>query len=1051
MRIVLDLQACQSPQGEHRDEHRYLLSLARAIAQYAGEHEIFVILSDLFPDTTELLQKTLAAYVPESNIAILPLSEPHGNVGEARAWLPAAAAHIRQAYLAQLQADVVYVFGLRGAHEAQDCALDDEMHASPPAMIGVYDLRHPISAAGLSAGIRNANMLIFPSASQAQEAAEICGLEPARVVSISAIDSGLAKHALAPGHVSALKQRLGLDKDFLLYAGGAEHGDNVEKLIQAYAHLPALTSMRYQLAIACDLSDSVHQRLISATQKYRLSAEDIVFIDASSTGEMIALYQQCALFIAPSLRDGLHLPLREALACGAAAIASNQLGIAEIIGFEEALFDAREATSISRKIQQVLSDEVLRRKLRQRGLDRAALHTWEISAKSVLAATKAHHDGLPAPVTAQQHARPRLAYLVADIRTGEAFSATLSLLKQLARFYEIDIVHTDDAAPEQEDQFPFAVHALSQFKQASSQYQRLLYHFRATARHAPMLQLMAEYPGVLILHDFHLGKVFHQLESEGEKLALTEALYQSHGYAALEFEQFEDRAQLASRYPCSKELLKRAKGVIVHSDSVKDQATQWYGAGMTAGWRTVALPMAAGFDADAGADHGDRQFPALSGELCHDAIEEFFQRFRPDQQRELLAALNDLPYRATSQEWVDARVSIDSIWPEKNTRKILVDISELAKHDAKSGIQRVVRSILHVLLLHPPQGYRIEPVHLVAGSYWYARRFTSRLVGAHTLPDEPAVFHRDDIFLGLDLSPEGIPQQQAQLLNMRNHGVRLFFVVYDLLPVLRPDRFAHGVSVNFSAWLGTILRVSDGLLCISAAVADEVKTWLAQNGDAQQSQAKRKKPAHIDYFHLGVDMPEPDAEAPESKRQSPSTIPSLLMVGTLEPRKGHAQALAACELLWEREIDMQLLIVGKQGWMTEQLAEKIRSHRELGKRLFWHEAATDDRLLELYRTSSALLAASEGEGFGLPLIEAAQYGLPVIARNLPVFREVAGDHAYYFDGLSDITLADALQRWLALSASGQAPLSADMRRLSWAECAQQLLALILDSAGSTDQ
>ena len=60
--------------------------------------------------------------------------------------------------------------------------------------------------------------------------------------------------------------------------------------------------------------------------------------------------------------------------------------------------------------------------------------------------------------------------------------------------------------------------------------------------------------------------------------------------------------------------------------------------------------------------------------------------------------------------------------------------------------------------------------------------------------------------------------------------------------------------------------------------------------------------------------------------------------------------------------------------------------------------------------SSSLIAASECEGFGLPLIEAARQGLPVIARDIPVFREVAGDHAFYYSAGRPEELADALER-----------------------------------------
>jgi glycosyltransferase involved in cell wall biosynthesis len=123
--------------------------------------------------------------------------------------------------------------------------------------------------------------------------------------------------------------------------------------------------------------------------------------------------------------------------------------------------------------------------------------------------------------------------------------------------------------------------------------------------------------------------------------------------------------------------------------------------------------------------------------------------------------------------------------------------------------------------------------------------------------------------------------------------------------------------------------------------------------------------------------------------------------------------------------------------MVETVAERMKNHPELGKRLFWLAGISDEMLLKLYTGAAALLAPSEGEGFGLPLIEAAQHGIPIIARSLPVFREVAGTHAHYFDGREPADLAAAVDAWLVLHRAGQAPASTGMPWLTWDQSALQ--------------
>jgi glycosyltransferase involved in cell wall biosynthesis len=93
----------------------------------------------------------------------------------------------------------------------------------------------------------------------------------------------------------------------------------------------------------------------------------------------------------------------------------------------------------------------------------------------------------------------------------------------------------------------------------------------------------------------------------------------------------------------------------------------------------------------------------------------------------------------------------------------------------------------------------------------------------------------------------------------------------------------------------------------------------------------------------------------------------------------------------------------------------------------------------VYETCCALIAASEYEGFGLPLIEAAQHKLPIVARDIPVFREVAGVYAYWFSGADGASLAQALSGWLELYRNGKVPDSSDMPWLTWEQSTHQLL------------
>lgn len=298
-----------------------------------------------------------------------------------------------------------------------------------------------------------------------------------------------------------------------------------------------------------------------------------------------------------------------------------------------------------------------------------------------------------------------------------------------------------------------------------------------------------------------------------------------------------------------------------------------------------------------------------------------------------------------------------------------------------------------------------------------------------------------DIFVGLDLQPAIVPQQQPLLQEWRRMGVKVCFIIYDLLPVIAPEYFFPGARPSHHAWLATVSEF-DGVVCISRAVADEYREWLDHYGP------DRITPLEIDWFHLGCD-PEMGPAGSDALPAEADVLlarlrktPSFLSVATVEPRKGFRQTLDAMEMLWAKGVDANFVIVGKPGWMMDDFIARLQTHPELDERLFWLQGINDDYLFAVYGACRYLIAASQGEGFGLPLIEAARYKLPVLARDIPVFREVAGDAASYFPNSKDpAVLARAIETLLKPKEGVGKPRR--IKWLTWAQSADDLLACIL--------
>jgi hypothetical protein len=235
------------------------------------------------------------------------------------------------------------------------------------------------------------------------------------------------------------------------------------------------------------------------------------------------------------------------------------------------------------------------------------------------------------------------------------------------------------------------------------------------------------------------------------------------------------------------------------------------------------------------------------------------------------------------------------------------------------------------------------------------------------------------------------------------------------------------------------------LICISADVANQLRQWLDVYGP------DRPTPLAIAHFPLGSDIEASVAttgfddddvaivDAVRARR-------TFLMVGTVEPRKGHHQAVEAFDQVWREGLDVSLAIVGKRGWMTDHVEALIEAHPEYQHRLIRIDDASDELLEALYGQCAALLAASRGEGFGLPIVEAARHGIPIIARDIPVFREVAREGAHYFWGDAPSDLATAIREWVVVAAEGNAADPKVAWRTDWATSTQCLIAAIKGQA-----
>lgn len=299
----------------------------------------------------------------------------------------------------------------------------------------------------------------------------------------------------------------------------------------------------------------------------------------------------------------------------------------------------------------------------------------------------------------------------------------------------------------------------------------------------------------------------------------------------------------------------------------------------------------------------------------------------------------------------------------------------------------------------------------------------------------PLEIRPGDVFLMLDSSWHVDFYALAE--SMKAQGIRIVSVIYDLIPLTHSQFCDAGLTRVFDRWFDWVVRTADGFIAISETIRDEVRAEVVRRLGAEEAQKRL-----FDHFYLGseLDLVEQEQKPdPALVKVFESDAPVYLMVSTIEPRKNHAYLLRAFEQLWAKGSQARLCIIGKIGWKSEDLIGVIHRHPRLNRQLFMFNRLDDTGLEYAYAKARALVFPSHAEGFGLPLVEAMQRGLPVMASDIPVFREIGQDFMAYFDLDDPASLARLVE---AYEAGGGFPAAGSLEQwcwIGWREASLQLL------------
>lgn len=215
-------------------------------------------------------------------------------------------------------------------------------------------------------------------------------------------------------------------------------------------------------------------------------------------------------------------------------------------------------------------------------------------------------------------------------------------------------------------------------------------------------------------------------------------------------------------------------------------------------------------------------------------------------------------------------------------------------------------------------------------------------------------------------------------------GVRPVFFIHDLIPITHPEHCREGEEEKHRQRMRTALETGTGIIGNSRATLDQLNEFAAKEDLAQLPQI---------WSWLGGANLRPTAQS------LPPARPYFVVLGTIEGRKNHLLLLNIWrQLIAELGAEApQLKIIGQRGWEADQVFAMLDRNRSLQDHIIEINDCTDDALPDHLAHARALLFPSVTEGYGLPLIEALAQAVPVIASNIPIFREISGGIPDYLD------------------------------------------------------
>jgi glycosyltransferase involved in cell wall biosynthesis len=248
---------------------------------------------------------------------------------------------------------------------------------------------------------------------------------------------------------------------------------------------------------------------------------------------------------------------------------------------------------------------------------------------------------------------------------------------------------------------------------------------------------------------------------------------------------------------------------------------------------------------------------------------------------------------------------------------------------------------------------------------------------------------------------------------LRRLGARPIIVIHDLIPVTHPEYCRPGERERHVTRMKCAINISAGIVANSQQTLNVLE-------DFGRRHRLPLPPSLVALLAGGIPN--------QALAARPMSAPYFVILGTIEPRKNHWMLLQ----IWRRLVETmgkgapKLVVIGQRGWECENVVDLLERTTQLKQSVIELPSCSDEELSTYLHHAQALLFPSFAEGYGMPITEALSIGVPVIASDLAVFREIAGDVPEYIEPLDGKKWQQVIADY---TASTSAPRAAQLQRI----------------------